>query len=288
MKRLLFFLLNVVMFLIISLPTNCQIDSQPAIYRIDDLEKAIINKMGEKWLADFYYILENGVNNPKYDEIMIRDFYGKSLKSLLEDDNLMFIINGWLYVFSYEPNAQKSHKDEDYDVNKTTERRVWLYRKNVKLNGDWELANLNEFATDVIVNGVHSKTFSFISSRYNESIENYVIKSSAYKNVVFVLYGVESNYNSHINVTNQFIILSPIRENINGSIDFDFNEYFDTKHYPEKFTGQTNDGKTLMTIDNNGKPCKINTYLGKDSNGKEISNVRVSFDGDYGWAFSQK
>ncbi len=286
MKRLMLILLNVVMFLIISLPTNCQIDSQPTIYRIDDLEKAIINKNGEKWLADFYNILENGVNNPKYDEIMIKDIYGKSLKSLLEDDNLMFIINGWLYVFSYEPNAQKSPKDEDYSVNKTTERRVWLYRKNVKLNGAWELANLNEFATDVIVNGVHAKTFSFIpsSSWNNESIENYVIKSTAYKNVVFVLYGVKNTYNTYTYVTNQFIILTPIRENINGSIDFDFNEYFDTRHYPEKFTGQTNDGKTLLTLDNYGKPCKINTRLCKETNSKDTSTMHICFDSDYGSA----
>lgn len=292
MKKLMFILLNVAILLTLTIKANGQHTkyfSKPSIYDVDSLENAIKIAYDAKWLNDFYVILEKGTSDPRYTEIMVNNKYGKGLKSLLEDDNLSFIINGWLYVISYEPKTYDSKHmpsriDEDYNTAKTADQRsVHLYRKNIKSdNSDWEdVCSSNVLATDAIAYGPNVKAYSFNPEREaNQGGTNYVIKSSAYKNVVFVLYGVASGYNSHYTRTNQFIILTPILEYNDGKIDYEFAEYLGVDKYPEKFTGVTDDGKTLQTIDNFGKTSVIHTKIGKDSNGK---SGHVSYDGDYGF-----
>lgn len=292
MKKLMFILLSIVIFLTLTIKAEGQhakYFSKPSIYDIDALENAIKIAYDAKWLNDFYTILEKGTDDPRYTEIMVDNKYGKGLKSLLEDDNLSFIINGWLYVFSYEPktydsNHMPSRVDEDYNTAKTADQRsVHLYRKNIKSSGNWEDAcSNNELATDAIAYGPNVKAYSFNPVReQNQGGANYLIKSTAFKNVVFVLYGVTSVYNSHCTQTNQFIILTPIHEdNYSGAIDYEFAEYLGVDKYPRKFTGVTDDGKTLQTIDNFGKSCVIHTKIGKDSNGK---SGHISYDGDYGF-----
>jgi hypothetical protein len=292
MKKLMFILLNMTILLTLTVKVNGQhakYFSKPSIYDIDALENAIKIAYDAKWLNDFYVILEKSTNDSRYTEIMVNNKYGKGLKSLLEDDNLTFIINGWLYVFSYEPKTYDSHHmpsriDEDYNMAKTADQRsVHLYRKNVKSdNSDWEDAcSNNELATDAIAYGPNVKAYSFNPIREaNQGGTNYVIKSSAYKNVIFVLYGVASVYNSHCTQINQFVILTPAHEYNDGKIDYDFAEYLGVDKYPQKFTGVTDDGKTLQTIDNFGKSCAIHIKSGKDSNGK---SGHISYDGDYGF-----
>ncbi len=71
-------------------------------------------------------------------------------------------------------------------------------------------------------------------------------------------------------------------------IYFEFSKYCDLDFYPLRFKGLINGGRTVNTMDNLGRNKKINLYMCKDSEGKEISCEQVSFDGDYGWSFTKK
>jgi hypothetical protein len=300
MKKI-FISFSLAMLLMTSLPINCQSSIKSAIQQIDSLEKVIVSEKGKDWLADFYNIWENGINDPKYNEIMVSDEYGKSLKFLLEDDNPAVIINGWLYVLSYQPNDTKiEYYDEDYrNVYSHFEKNdVWLYKKSVRMNSLWELASFNPvFRNLFLAMNKNEDVVTFNPTKgKDENITNQAIKSTAYKNVVFILGSMRIKCNGQFHRINEFIILSPEEVYANGSIYFDVKTHpddnvielhLDYNYYPKKFTGQINGGKTITTIDNNGKPKNINIYLGRDSSGNKINDVIVSFDGDYGWSITQ-
>jgi len=267
----------------------------PAIYRIDDAEKYLTEhygpewtaKHGTNWLSDFYIALENGPNDPKYNEIMDT---GDGFRSILEDQNLTFIINGWLYVLSYDPilvDGQGSHDEgvyKNYQSNYTYTtyiRRVWLYKKNVRTGGDWTKANYNTIRQDALTSGGYNVDgFSFSPQRSTIGGKSALYKLPAFKDAVVVLCGVELWYNSYPSQTlTQLIILLPANYLQDGSIMFDFRKYFNINIYPDEFLGMVDGGKIINTIDNLGNKRDINLHFKTDSTGRPTS---VFWDGGYG------
>jgi hypothetical protein len=283
MKKILFIL----MFFIPLLQANGQYGKYfdlPTIYQIDNLESAKTNYgHDDLWLKNFYASLENGT---AYSEFA--DNYSKALRTFLVKDNLTFITNGWLYVFSYEPILSapegKSRNIGDYNrenfkVVNQKERRVYLYRKNTRsANSTWELASYNEISTHSIPYGINVDVYAFNPEEPLAGVN--VLKSPAFEHVVFVLYGITSSYNSHVTQTNQFIILTPTQEYNNGSIDYMFDKYLGIDKFPVRITGTIDEGKTIQTIDNLGGTSVFYTKTGRDSNGK---SGHISFTGDFGF-----
>jgi hypothetical protein len=166
------------------------------------------------------------------------------------------------------------------------------------MNSLWELANFNPvFRNLFLAMNKNEDVVTFNPTKgKDEDVTNQAIKSTAYKNVVFILGSMRIKYNGQFHRINSFIVLSPEKVYANGSIYFDIKTHPydreiilhpDYNYYPKKFTGQINGGKTITTIDNLGKPKNINIYLGRDSRGNKINDVIVSFDGDYGWGITQ-
>ncbi len=286
MKKILCIITVLLTFLI---QANCQ--HLTAIHRIDSMEQSIINQHGREWLINFYNIWEINKNDSRYQNFMINNECGKNLKSLLENDLNAFIIHGWLYVFSYKLsiliNESYDNYKNAYVFYRNDKNDVWLYRKNIITNSQWEIANNNPVFKNILNENENGDGFSYYPVKGNKKNNNQIIKSVAYENVVFILCHLKTNNKC----TNQLIVLSPDIIYPNGSIYYNFGNNPSTRHlntyyYPIKFTGQINGGKTLTTISNTGKNENINIYLNKDSYGRKISGTRVSFDGGgYGFLF---
>jgi hypothetical protein len=218
---------------------------------------------------DFYDALENGTNNPRYNELMNKAI---GFKNALQYSYITFIIDGWLYVMSYEPNT---------DANIIV--RVYLYRKDVRTMGNtWEKANGNP----VFTNAKIEEGISFLPNRTNDNSPGNAIKLPAYKNVVLILCGtLKTLTNNPSTYFYRFIVLSPETVYPNGSIFYEWSVNCNDKHYPKSFSGIQDGGKIVNTIDNNGQKQNIRIMLGGyDPDTKtKISETRVSFNGDYGW-----
>jgi len=283
--------LLLVLFVLISFSVNAQhlaFKCEPSIYRIDALEKSYKDYYHLN-LNEFYAAWENDPNSP-----ILKSEYGKWYKNELESGNIVFgiisfITNGWLYVLSYEPNASKSHEDRDYELTNYVERRVWLYRKNTRTNGDWELANNNPLMTFGMSGYTRDNSISFVPSiSQNSDRENpihTVLKSTYIKDAVMIIYGIDVTYNNHLLPKSNLMILTPVEHYSNGSIYFNYyilNTWPD--YYPTRFAGQINSGKTILINDNQGSkvPKKLNLYKDRDWDGKPICNKLISFNGDFG------
>jgi hypothetical protein len=243
MKKLMFILLIMTILLALSIQASGQVSNEPAIYQIDKLEKTINN---ENWLDNFS----------------------------------AFVIGEWLYALSYQPNVPENECNDNYRnayvYYRNDKNDVWLYRKNIMKNGQWELANNNPVFRNILAENDNGDGISFCSKK---SEKNKIIKLVAYKNFVFIICTVKNNSK----LKNQFLLLSPEETYGNGSIYFNIDK-FECFTYPVKFTGQINNGKTITTIDNKGNLKNIYIYLGgKDLNGNLLSNKHISFDGDYGY-----
>lgn len=248
--------------------------------KIDESEKWLTDYYGKEWysrtgnnyILDFYDALENGTNHPRFNELMYK---AEGFKNKLKYSYVTFIIDGWLYVMSYEPNT-----DADKIV------RVYLYRKDVKTLGNvWEKANGNP----VFTNAKIEEGIFFLPSKGNEGSAGNAIKLPAYKNVVLIICGtIKTLINNPSRYFNRFIVLSPQRISPNGSIYFDVSVNCGDTHYPMSFTGIQDGGKIVNTVDNNGQKQNIKIMLGGyDPDTKsQLNETIVSFDGDYGWSIA--
>jgi hypothetical protein len=272
MKNLVSFLFGVVIFLVSAVNVagqHVEFYDIPAIYSIDEYEQA------NHITASFYTAWENGTVSTKTE---------KWYKLVLETKFMAFTMNGWLYTLSYEP-VSNSHNIEDYK--NVVRRRVYLYKKNVRTGGDWELDGINSIFSHTLINS-YSDGYSFQSARDDdkEPYEKRVIKSGAYNGVVFLLCKINNTCNGSNNPLNLVIALTP--SICGGSSCHNVDKWFNQRLYPSQFIGTTDGGKTILTYDNYNKERKIRTLLGGTANGKELSTDHVSYDGDYGWMYCNK
>ncbi len=254
-------------------------DEIPSIYKIDAMEKIFIEKNGLNDLIRFYQVLEHGAGKP--EDILFRD---NDLFRCLEIKNITFIINGWLYVLSYEPNANKSHNEFDYrDTGQPFSRKIFLYKKNVINRTDWELANNNTIFYHGFGGSMVNQKINFNPINIIDGGTSKVIKLPSYKDVIVIFAGMSIRWNRDYILNNVFMVLIPTYLS-NGSIYFDIKTLDLPIDRPVVFTGLI-DGKIIETNEklNNGKLKRITLDFLYNSN-DEIS--RVNIDGDYEYSIA--
>lgn len=251
-------------------------DEIPTIFKIDILEQEIIERDGIDRLRRFYDVFENGVTTEA--DVKFRE---TALNYYLNNKALAFIVNGWLYVMSYEPNSSNSLNENDYrDIGKPFFRKVFIYKKNVLNRTKWELANLNPVFNHGFGGGLVSQRISFNPMNTIAGGTSKVIKLPAYKDVVALFVGMSIWWNHQHNSSNVFMVLIP-KYCDDGSIYFDVATLNLPIDRPIYFAGMVN-GRIIETNEKgqNGKLKRISIeplYNEKD----EIE--RINIDGDYGY-----
>lgn len=166
---------------------------------------------------------------------------------------LTFQINDWVYVVSYERLN---------DIENIKYRKVFLYRKNMKGVGDWEIA-ASQFLLE------QPNTYDVVH-KFNPTSNAKVISLSE-KNVVVVFMGIlkKEYHNSQKSSTLLFVLYpyktkedgsvdNNYKTNANGSIDFNFmkhplldNGYYDLKKVIDNEFYDKNDKCMRVFFENN-------------------------------------
>lgn len=252
-------------------------DEIPTIFKIDMLEQEIIESDGIEKLRRFYEVFENGSSTEA--DIKFRE---TALSYYLNNKTLAFIINGWLYVMSYEPNTSNSINDNDYrDTGKPFFRKVFIYKKNVLNRTKWELANFNPVFNHGFGHSLISHKICFNPMNTVAGGTSKVIMLPAYKDVVVLFVGMSIWWNHQYYASNAFLVLTPnYRED--GSIFFDINTLDLPIERPIYFAGIIN-GRIIETNEKgqNGKLKRI-TIEALYNRNDEIE--RINIDGDYGFS----
>jgi hypothetical protein len=277
MKNIIF-LINIIICLSSTISINGQhrdFYSRPAIDSIDGWEKRIF-KNDRLSLVEFYSSLEKNVVPRHIDSIYM---------GILERDFIVFVINKWLYVVSYN-HINNSHIDNDYDpdnkILKDLYKQGYALQRNLNLyckyvgdtkQNNWKLANNNAILSHANAYPLSSNTCSFyphydrisIPIKYNER----VLKSK--NNEIFLLCGInEIDYNGGSDMDKnvyyqKLLTLSPEETYSDGSIYFNIEKFFHDDLYIKKLNkiNYITEKIIVNAVDNNGNPCSIESKSGK-------------------------
>jgi hypothetical protein len=212
-------------------------------------------------------------------------------KRFLDRDFIVFVINKWLYVISYN-HINDSRNDNDYNPTRnkvlrdlykqglTTQRFLYIYCKYV---GDtnqnkWKMANNNAILSHAIAYPITSNSSSFNPHYKDIKYSERVLRLK--DNTIFLLCGIKNiDYNGGSDMDDyvdyqKLLILSPEETYSDGSIYFDSNIYFHQDSYIKKLNKINYYGTSTIVeaIDSNQKPCTI----------EKLASGKFSIKGSWG------
>lgn len=194
--------------------------------------------------------LQKNVPNFKWDELTSEH------TSLIH-----WFVGDWIYVISYEPI-------ETYVYG--TERKLYLYKKNIADNGDWILAS-NQYLD------IHSLTRNRTGYSYEQFLVNdggncmvLALHGEKFKDVFVVLSKVTNYHKGDYEAFTDIYVFVPALYINDGSIRYSFGNFVPSRDNVVNI--QSIENNVLFTTDNNRK---IVIDLHRDR--------RVIFDGDFGY-----